>query len=452
MSNLQYTNLPPDASRAEILIELALEVNWTLSRAADRLWSQLNPELWERTNNPWAVLQTMSGENLKRITSDPAFGSALDEIARVRSEENSGPTWFQTSHRGSPLTCAAYFSMEYMLSEALPIYSGGLGNVAGDQLKAASDLGVPVVAVGLLYSQGYFRQELDRNGAQHALYPFNDPGQLPVTPVRAANGDWLRLTIPFPGVDLWVRIWQVQAGRCKLYLLDTNDPANVPQYRGITSELYGGGPELRLRQEHVLGVGGWRLLRALGLRPEVCHLNEGHAAFAVLERAASWMDDTGSAFPAALAVTRAGNLFTTHTAVEAGFDRFAPDLMRKHFERYCNERLGIHFSDLMAFGRRDPSDVGEPFNMAYLAIRGSGAVNGVSRLHGAVSRELFRPLFPRWPTDDVPVGHVTNGVHVPTWDSDAAHELWKETCGRRCWHGDLEGMEGGVRGLGGEHI
>jgi starch phosphorylase len=452
MSNLQYTNLPPDASRAEILVELALDVNWTLSRAANRLWSQLNPELWERTNNPWAVLQTMSGENLKRITSDPAFGSALDEIARVRSEENSGPTWFQTSQHGSPLTCVAYFSMEYMLSEALPIYSGGLGNVAGDQLKAASDLGVPVVAVGLLYSQGYFRQELDRNGAQHALYPFNDPGQLPVTPVRAADGDWLRLTIPFPGVDLWLRVWQVQAGRCKLYLLDTNDPANVPQYRGITSELYGGGPELRLRQEHVLGVGGWRLLRALGLRPEVCHLNEGHAAFAVLERAASWMDDTGSAFPAALAVTRAGNLFTTHTAVEAGFDRFAPDLMRKHFERYCSERLGIHFEDLMALGRRDPSDMGEPFNMAYLAIRGSGAVNGVSRLHGAVSRELFRPLFPRWPTDDVPVGHVTNGVHVPTWDSDAAHELWKETCGRRCWHGDLEGMEGRVRGLVDEHI
>src|SRR5271154_3105773 len=312
MSNLQYTNLPPDASRAEILIELALEVNWTLSRAADRLWSQLNPELWERTNNPWAVLQTMSGENLKRITSDPAFGSALDEIARVRSEENSGPTWFQTSHRGSPLTCAAYFSMEYMLSEALPIYSGGLGNVAGDQLKAASDLGVPVVAVGLLYSQGYFRQELDRNGAQHALYPFNDPGQLPVTPLRDANGDWLRLAIPFPGGDLWIRTWEVQVGQSKLYLLDTNDPANFPGHRGITSELYGGDRELRLKQELVLGIGGWRLLEALGIQPEICHTNEGHASFAVLDRALGFMQRTKQHFEVALEASLVFKVLTPH--------------------------------------------------------------------------------------------------------------------------------------------
>jgi glycogen phosphorylase len=452
MGNLQYTNRPSDSSRTDILAELALDVSWSLSRAADQLWRRLNPELWERTDNPWAVLQTVSGERLKQITSDPAFRATLDDIVRERASDNSGPSWFSTTHLESPLKCVAYFSMEYMLSEALPIYSGGLGNVAGDQLKAASDLGVPVVAVGLLYSQGYFRQELDRNGAQCALYPFNDPGQLPVTPVRINGGDWLRFTIPFPGCDLWVRAWQVQVGRNKLYLLDTNDPANFPEYRGITSELYGGGPELRLRQEHVLGIGGWRLLRALGIRPEVCHLNEGHAAFAVLERAASWMDDTGSAFPAALAVTRAGNLFTTHTAVEAGFDRFGVDLMLSHFERYCSERLGIHFDALMALGRRDRADPGEPFNMAYLAIHGSGAVNGVSRLHGAVSRALFRSLFPRWPTDEVPVGHITNGVHVPTWDSDAAHPLWKETCGHRCWHGNLQGMEARVKAIADEPI
>ena len=182
-------------------------------------------------------------------------------------------------------TCAAYFSMEFMLSEALPIYSGGLGNVAGDQLKAASDLGVPVVGVGLLYQQGYFRQVIDKNGAQQALYPYNDPGQLPITPLRQTNGEWLRLEIALPGYSVWLRAWQVQVGRGKLYLLDSNDAANFPAHRGITSELYGGGPELRLKQELLLGIGGWRLLGALGLKPEVCHLNEGHAAFAVLERA-----------------------------------------------------------------------------------------------------------------------------------------------------------------------
>ncbi len=430
-----------EKSSEDALRELALDVNIAPSRAADSLWRQLNPELWERTDNPWAVLQTVSREKLKRLTSEPAFRATLDELLRARSVENQSPRWFRQKHKDSPLTCVAYFSMEFMLSEALPIYSGGLGNVAGDQLKAASDLGVPVIGVGLLYSQGYFRQEFDRNGVQRALYPFNDPGQLPVTPVRGEDGDWLRLTIPFPGFDLWVRVWEVRVGQAKLYLLDTNDPANIPEYRGITSELYGGGADLRLRQEHVLGIGGWRLLRALSIHPEVCHLNEGHAAFAVLERAASYKDDTGNAFQTALAVTRAGNLFTTHTAVEAGFDRFPVDLMRAHFERYCSERLGIGFDELMALGRRNPADSAEPFNMAYLAIRGSGAVNGVSRLHGVVSRALFEPLFPRWPASEVPVGYVTNGIHVPTWDSDEAHQVWNDVCGNSCWGGNQESME-----------
>ena len=201
------------------------------------------------------------------------------------------PLGFKKLIRTVPLTCAAYFSMEFMLSEALPIYSGGLGNVAGDQLKAASDLGVPVVGVGLLYQQGYFRQMIDKDGAQQALFPYNDPGQLPITPLRQPNGEWLRLEIALPGYSVWLRAWQVQVGRVKLYLLDSNDAANFPAHRRITSELYGGGPELRLKQELALGIGGWRLLRALGIQPEVCHLNEGHAAFAVLERARSYGRD-----------------------------------------------------------------------------------------------------------------------------------------------------------------
>ncbi len=268
-----------------------------------------------------------------------------------------------------PLTCAAYFSMEFMLSEALPIYSGGLGNVAGDQLKAASDLGVPVVGVGLLYQQGYFRQVIGQGGIQQALYPYNDPGQLPITPLRQANGEWLRLEIKLPGYSVWLRAWQVQVGRVQLYLLDSNDAANFPAHRGITSELYGGGPELRLKQEFVLGIGGWRLLKALGIRPEVCHLNEGHAAFAVLERARDFMEETGQSFEAALAATRAGNLFTTHTAVPAGFDRFAPALIEQYLGDYA-QSLGLSTHEFLALGRRDPNDSSEPFNMAYLAVRG----------------------------------------------------------------------------------
>jgi starch phosphorylase len=409
------------------------------------VWRQLDPVLWALTQNPWAVLQTVSREKLQRVLVDPAFRKHIDDLVQARRDAAEAPAWFQQTWPQSQLSCVAYFSMEFMLSEALPIYSGGLGNVAGDQLKAASDLGVPVIGVGLLYQQGYFRQVIDKDGAQQALFPYNDPGQLPVTPLRKSNGEWLRLEISLPGYSVWLRAWQVQVGRVKLYLLDSNDAANYPAHRGITSELYGGGPELRLKQELLLGIGGWRLLAALGIQAEVCHLNEGHAAFAVLERARSFMEENGLSFEVALAVTRAGNLFTTHTAVAAGFDRFAPVLIEQYLGGYAERRLGITRHDLLALGRENPNDASEPFNMAYLAIRGSGAVNGVSRLHGRVSRHLFEPLFPHWPAHEVPVGHVTNGVHMPTWDSAPADDLWTETCGKDRWLGTVETLEQDMR-------
>jgi starch phosphorylase len=231
----------------------------------------------------------------------------------------------------------------------------------------------------------------------------------------------------------------------KLYLLDSNDAANFPAHRGITSELYGGGPELRLKQELLLGIGGWRLFAALGIEPEVCHLNEGHAAFAILERARSFMEASGQPFEVALAATRAGNLFTTHTAVAAGFDRFDPALIEQYLRGYAEQRLGIAFDDLLALGRSNPRDSSESFNMAYLAIRGSGAVNGVSRLHGEVSRRIFEPLFPRWPSDEVPIGSVTNGVHVPSWDSPAADILWTKACGKDRWLGTTETLGEDIR-------
>jgi len=427
------------------LAELALDLRWSWNHTTDQVWRQLDPALWELTQNPWVVLQTVSQDKLKSVLADPAFRKTIDDLLCCKHQTAESPAWFQQKHPQSSLKCVAYFSMEYMLSEALPIYSGGLGNVAGDQLKAASDLGVPVVGVGLLYQQGYFRQVIDKDGAQQALYPYNDPGQLPVTPLRQPNGEWLRLEIALPGYSVWVRAWQVQVGRVKLYLLDSNDAANFPAHRGITSELYGGGPELRLKQEILLGIAGWRLLEALGIQPDVCHLNEGHAAFAVLERARSFMQANGVSFEIALTATRAGNLFTTHTAVAAGFDRFPPEMMAQYVGDYATQKLGIPLKDLLALGRQNPNDAGEYFNMAYLAIRGSGSVNGVSTLHGKVSRHLFEPLFPNWPTDEVPVGHVTNGVHVPTWDSAEADALWTKACGKNRWLGMTDTLEQDIR-------
>jgi starch phosphorylase len=440
-----YNLLPTEIEGFDSLAELALDLRWSWNHATDHVWRQLDPALWDLTHNPWVVLQTVSRDQIERVLDDPEFRKQVDDLVRTRRQVVEAPAWFQRTYPRAPLTCVSYFSMEFMLSEALPIYSGGLGNVAGDQLKAASDLGVPVVGVGLLYQQGYFRQVIDKNGAQEALFPYNDPGQLPITPLRQANGEWLRLEIALPGYSVWLRAWQVQVGRVKLYLLDSNDAANFPAHRGITSELYGGGPELRLKQELLLGIGGWQLLAALGMKPEVCHLNEGHAAFAVLERARGFMHETGQPFDVALAVTRAGNLFTTHTAVAAGFDRFTPALIEQYLGGYAEQELGIPLHELLALGRQNPTDSSELFNMAYLAIRGSGAVNGVSRLHGNVSRHLFHPLFPRWPEDGVPVGHVTNGVHMPTWDSAAADELWTKACGKDRWLGVTEPLEQDIR-------
>ncbi len=425
----------------ELLTELALDLRWSWHHGTDELWAELEPELWAETHNPWVVLQTVSRSRLRDLLAQPEYRARVEALLERRREYVASAAWFATIHGQNSLHSVAYFSMEFALSEALPIYSGGLGNVAGDQLKAASDLGVPVVGVGLLYEQGYFRQAIAADGRQEVLYPYNDPGQLPVTAARDGTGERLRIPFQLPGYKIWLRAWQVQVGRLMLYLLDSNDPANPPALRGITSELYGGGPELRLRQEMILGIGGWRLLRALHLEPEICHLNEGHAALAVLERARAFMEDSGQPFELALTVTRAANLFTTHTPVSAGFDRFSPALIDQYLRGYAESDLHIGLLDLLALGRENPNDPSEPFNMAYLAIRGSAAVNGVSRLHGSVSRRLFQNLFPRWPEGEVPIGHVTNGVHVPSWDSPEADALWTKTCGGERWRGTMETVE-----------
>jgi starch phosphorylase len=441
MGNLMEVAMDVTARDVDLLKELALDLQWSWSRAGDELWERLDPAIWKLTQNPWLILQTVSRERLAVALSDTSFREQLEAVAQKRRQAEAAPSWFKMHYPSSRLSCVAYFSMEFMLSEALPIYSGGLGNVAGDQLKAASELGVPVVGVGLLYQQGYFRQVIDGEGRQEALYPYNDPGQLPIQPVRQANGEWLRVELAFPEYSIWLRAWQARVGRATLYLLDSNDPANFPAHRTVTSELYGGGPNLRLQQELILGIGGWLLLRALGLKPEVCHLNEGHAAFAVLARAHSFMQENYVPFEVALAATRAGNLFTTHTAVEAGFDRFPADMIVSYLQVYAKVALGISMKDLLALGRQNPDNDAESFNMAYLAIHSSAAVNAVSRLHGVVSRKLFQPLFPRWPQEEVPVDYVTNGVHVPSWDSPPADALWSRACGEVGWQDPAETLQ-----------
>lgn len=452
VSHPLYDLMPTKIAGFDQLAALALDMRWSWNHASDWLWRKLDAELWELTHNPWAVLQTVAHAQIETLLADPQYRKEVDRLLEIQQQTLNSPAWFQENYSSNALKCVAYFSMEFMLSEALPIYSGGLGNVAGDQLKAASDLGVPVIGIGLLYQQGYFRQVIDNDGSQQALYPYNDPGQLPITPLREANGDLLRLKVTLSGIPVWLRTWQVQVGRVKLYLLDTNDAANIPAHRGITSELYGGGSELRLKQELLLGMGGWRLLEALDIHPDVCHLNEGHAAFAVLERARSFMLQTGQPFDVALTATRAGNVFTTHTAVAAGFDQFAPALIEQYLTKYAETRLGINIQELLALGRKNPQDQTEYFNMAYLAIHGSGAINGVSHLHGKVSRHLFEPLFPRWPHEEIPVGHITNGVHMPTWDSAAADVLWTEACGQDRWRNMAAPLECDIRCVSDEKL
>lgn len=309
--------------------------------------------------------------------------------------------------------------MEFAISEALPIYAGGLGVLAGDHLKASSDLGVPIVGVGLLYQRGYFRQGIDSNGEQRETFPYNDPALLPVTQVVTPSGEPLSVEVALPKRTVYVRVWEARAGNVPLYLLDTNDPRNSAADRAIAAELYGGDAQTRLQQEIVLGIGGWRALQKLGLSIAACHLNEGHAAFAVLERARTYAKRTGCTFLDALKATRSGTLFTTHTAVAAGFDEFDPQLLMTYFREYARE-AGIGADAFLSLGRAQGSIASTPFNMAYLAANGSAAVNAVSALHEAVSRPIFQPVFPKCAVEDVPIEHVTNGVHVPTWSAIAS--------------------------------
>lgn len=439
----QHTHSRDLPAGLEVLAEVAADLRWTWSHAGDALWKMLDPQAWAVTKNPYVVLQNLSQQRLEALAEDAKFLKQLERLTAARDGYLSRASWYGDTYTDAPLKGVAYFSMEFGLSEALPLYAGGLGILAGDYLKAVSDLGVPVIGIGLLYQEGYFRQTLDENGWQQAVYPYNDPTSLPIRPVASASGAWLHVAAELPGRSVRFRVWQAQVGRVPLYLLDSNDPLNSPSDRGITGKLYGGGQELRLVQEIALGLCGWRLIEALGLEVDICHLNEGHAAFVTLERARSFMQRHKVDFWQALWATRPGNVFTTHTPVAAGFDSFERDLLLKYGQQYA-QQLGVDSSELAALGRVDGNQRGAPFNMAYLAMRTCGVANGVSRLHGEVSRRIFQPLYPHWPQAEVPVGHVTNGIHVPSWDSPWADEIWTDVGGKGRWLGDVEGLTDAV--------
>lgn len=426
---------PEAPSEVSILQSLTLDLRWTWSHEGDALWSYVNDDLWERTHNPWVVLQNTPAERFKALAGDKEFIEQLSSFVSTRAQYMQTPGWFRGTKEAPLLGGVAYFSMEFGLGAALPLYAGGLGVLAGDFLKSASDLDVPIVGVGLLYQEGYFRQIVDAVGMQQEFYPYNEPASMPIEPVMLPDGSWVRVALELPGRVVQLRVWRATVGRVKLYLLDSNDVLNSPADRGITAKLYGGGTETRLMQEIVLGVGGWRVIEALHPEIDVCHINEGHAAFAIIERARQLALKKNLDFWEALWATRAGNVFTTHTPVAAGFDQFHVDLLQKYLpyvEGVLAEQ-GVKVGDILALGRINALDGDEPFNMAYLALRGSAICVGVSRLHGEISRRIFQPLFPRWPSCEVPVSHITNGVHVPTWDSAEADKIWTQSCGKERW-------------------
>jgi len=425
---------------------LALNLRWAWNHSTDRIWEALNAEVWHQTRNPVLVLENTPRSRLEQLAHDAEFVERVRRLDRHEAEYLSRPGWFQQTSTLEPPPLVAYFSMEYGLTDALPLYSGGLGVLAGDHLKTSSDLGMPLVGVGLFYGEGYFRQMLDAAGNQLEIYAINAHESLPVQLVTDSEGMPLRVTIELPGRELRLRIWRADVGRVPLYLLDSDDPLNSPFDRGITAKLYGGDREARLMQEIVLGVGGWRALEALGHEVDVCHLNEGHAALATIERARAFAERRDCDFFTALWATRGGNVFTTHTPVAAAFDTFPQALVEKYgldYARSCRLRP----EQLLGLGRADPDDRTEPFNMAYLAARCCARVNAVSELHGRVSRCIFAPLYPRLPEHEVPVAHVTNAVHVPSWDSPAADRLWTEAAGKERWLGAHERLPQAVAQL-----
>jgi len=399
--------LPAALSR---MTELAYNILWSWEPMERAIFRRLDPALWRECGyNPVLMLGRVPQATLDKAAVDSRY-LALYKLACET---------FDARVRKSPTPAdgklIAYFSAEYGLTECLPVYSGGLGILSGDHLKSSSDQDYPLVGIGLLYQQGYFRQALNPDGWQQERYPTNDFYTLPLVPLKNAEGNDLKVTVQLPTGDVYIQVWRLDVGRIALYLLDTNIPENVlPQDRDITDSLYGGDIDTRIRQEIVLGIGGMRALAAVGLKPTVFHMNEGHSAFLVLEQVRHYIGEEKLSFEEALEAARCSNVFTTHTPVPAGIDLFDPGMMYHYFSAYCGE-IGIDFNQFMTLGRRNPFDRDERFSMAVLALKTSGYRNAVSRLHRQISQEMFNDLWPQLPVWEIPITSVTNGVHAPSW-------------------------------------
>nr|WP_304598761.1 glycosyltransferase family 1 protein [Geobacter sp. FeAm09] len=427
----KFTVVPSLTDELVALQRVAYNFWWCWEPDAINLFRRLDTELWEATrHNPVEMLGILQQTTLESLKSDEGFMAHLTMVDEKLSDYLAEKTWFQKTGNGSSQMKAAYFSMEFGLHESLPIYSGGLGILAGDHLKSASDLGLPLVGVGLLYRQGYFRQYLNNEGWQQEYYPENDFYNLPLTLERDGKGIPLSVELEFGPRRFKVHVWRVQVGRVPLYLLDTNLEENSPEDRLITAQLYGGDQEMRILQEILLGIGGIRALRALGIIPNVCHMNEGHAAFLALERIRLLMEKRGVGFNEAREIVSAGNVFTTHTPVEAGIDHFPAELLERYFGKYYRS-LGLGRDEFLGLGRQNPKNSQETFCMAVLALKLAGHANGVSELHGEVSRKMWKNTWPELPEEQLPLTSITNGVHTRTWMSNHMASLLVRYLGTR---------------------
>jgi starch phosphorylase len=429
-----YTVKPSLPKPLEDLRLVASNLFWCWNMEFVELFRRIDYGLWVQHNhNPMKMLGMVSQARLEDLAQNEGFLYQLEQAKKKLDDFLNAPSWFEkvyASKTAGDKPLIAYFSAEFGIHECLPIYSGGLGILAGDHLKSASDIGLPLVGVGLLYQKGYFRQYLNTEGWQQEHYIDNDFHNMPVELVCKQNERPLTISVQFPGRSVVAQIWKVSVGRVSLYLLDTNIPANSPKDRIITNALYGGDVEMRICQEILLGIGGLKALLAMDMEPTVCHMNEGHAAFMALERI-RWLRSTKHmTFDEAAETAKSGNVFTVHTPVAAGSDEFSPELMDKYFGPYYG-KLGINRKEFLGLGRSNPEDSKESFKMPVLAIRMSSGRNGVSQLHGEVSRKIWAGLWPGLPEDEIPIKAITNGVHAKTWLSTEVNSIYERYLGSK---------------------
>ena len=423
------------------LLDIANNLWWSWNSEFLRLFKEIDSDLWETVGkNPVKFLKLVSQERLENVANNEAFLSKYDEVVQhFNAYMNTKETWFSKNYPSNTNDLIAYFSAEYGIDEIIPIYSGGLGILSGDHLKSASDLGLPFVAVGLLYKNGYFNQKIDGYGNQKTEYTNIDLDNLPILPVKDENGEDLIIDVDFPDRKLYLKIWKIVVGRISLYLMDSDIDKNIAEDRVVTLRLYGGDQEMRIRQEIVLGIAGIKLLKRLGLNPAVCHMNEGHSAFLTLELIKDIMEEKQVSFEVAKSMCSAKTVFTTHTPVPAGNDIFPMELMDKYFSDFW-PKLGISREDFLRLGMKSSQGLEQGFNMGMLALRIAGKKNGVSKLHGAVSRRLFADVWQNIAPDESPIDYVTNGIHTCTWLAPSMKEVFNKYL-RPYWQDNIQDDE-----------